>query len=158
MASSPTHLACPMAIIDAPIDVVWNVLLNTAGWGAFYDVRVLSLEPPGPARAGQRLIGHPGPRYLPFRLVFDFTEVDTVNHRLGFDGRLPLGIQVREMLIVTPIDRTRCRVNYNCDFKLPTGLRGRILWLVLRREFDSGPADSLLRLKRHAERLVADTA
>ena len=157
MANSPTHLACPTAIVEAPINVVWNLLLNTAEWGKFYDVRVLSVDPPGLARAGQRLIGNPGPRYLPLRLVFDFTEVDALNHRLGIDGRLPFGIRVRENMTVAPIDPTRCRVNYNCDFELPTGLRGQILWLLLRGRFDSGPADSLLRLKREAEHLMADS-
>jgi hypothetical protein len=156
MAKSPTHLACPTAIVEAPINLVWNLLLNTAEWGKFYDVRVLSVEPPGPARAGQRLIGNPGPRFLPLRLVFDFIEVDAVNHKLGIDGRLPFGIRVRENMTITPIDSTRCRVNYNCDFELPTGLRGEILWLLLRRGFDSGPADSLSRLKREAERLMAN--
>lgn len=144
-----------MTIVHAPIDVVWSLLLNTAGWGAFYDVRVLSVEPRGLARPGQRLIGNPGPRYLPFRLVFDFTEVDTANHTLGFDGRLPFGIRVCEQMTVAPLDAAHCRVNYNCNFTLPTGLRGRILGLLLRREFDTGPADSLSRLKREAERLAA---
>jgi hypothetical protein len=143
MADPPTHLA------------VWNLLLNTAEWGKFYDLRVLSVEPPGPARAGQRLIGNPGPSFLPLRLVFDFTEVDPVHHRLRLDGRLPFGIKVRENMTIAPVDANRCRVSYNCDFELPTGLRGQILWLLLRRGLDSGPADSLSRLKREAERLAS---
>jgi hypothetical protein len=155
MANPPTHLACPTAIVEAPVEVVWKLLLNTAEWGKFYDVRVLSVDPPGPARVGQRLIGNPGPKFFPLRLVFDFTEVDGVNHKLGIDGRLPFGIKVRENMTIVPIDPTRCRVNYNCDFGLPAGLRGRILGLLLRRGFDSGPADSLSRLKRAAQRLVA---
>jgi hypothetical protein len=60
---------------------------------------------------------------------------------------------VRENMTIAPIDSTRCRVSYNCDFALPTGVRGHILWLLLRRGFDRGPADSLSRLKREAERL-----
>jgi Polyketide cyclase / dehydrase and lipid transport len=150
-----THLACPTAIVEAPIDVAWNLLLRTAEWGKFYDLTVLSVDPPGPARPGQRLIGNPGPRFLPLRLVFDFTEVDAVNHRLRIEGRLPFGIRVRENMTIAPIDSTRCRVNYNCDFELPTGVRGQILWLLLRRGFDSGPADSLSRLKREAELAVS---
>ncbi len=156
MAHSRTHLACPIAIVEATIEVVWNLLLNTAEWGKFYDVSVLYVDPPGPATAGQRLVGNPGPGFLPLRLVFDFTEVDALNHRLGIDGRLPFGIRVRENMVITPIDSARCRVNYNCDFELPAGLRGRVLWLLLRRGFDNGPADSLSRLKREAERLMAD--
>jgi hypothetical protein len=155
MLESPTHLACPTAIVEAPSDVVWSLLLNTAEWGKFYDVRVHSVDPPGKAIVGQRLIGNPGPAFLPLRLVFDFTEVDSVNQRLGIDGRLPLGIRVREDMRITPIDDHRCRVSYNCDFTLPPGFRGRMLRLLLRRGFDSGPADSLSRLKREAERIVA---
>jgi len=141
------------ALVEAPIDVVWGLLMNTAGWGQFYDVKVLSVEPPGPAAPGQRLIGNPGPRLLPFRITFDFTEVDPVNHRLGIDGQIPFGIKVREDMKLIRVDDVRCRVNYNCDFTLPPGLGGRILWLVLGRGFDSGPADSLSRLKREAERV-----
>jgi hypothetical protein len=156
MANSPTHLACPTAIVEAPINVVWNLLLNTAEWGKFYDIRVLSVDPPGQARAGQRVIGNPGPRCLPLRLVFDFIEVDPVSHRIGINGRLPFGIKVRENMTVAAIDSTRCRVNYNCDFVLPGGLRGQMVWLLLGRAFDNGPADSLRRLKREAERVMVD--
>ena len=155
MTKARTHLACPTAIVEAPIEMVWDLLLNTAEWGKFYDVRVLSVDPPGPATAGQRLIGNPGPSFSPLRLVFDFTEVDALHHILSFDGRLPFGIKVREKMMITPIDSARCRVNYNCDFELPTGLLGHIIWRLLGRGFDNGPIDSLSRLKREAERLMA---
>ena len=54
---------------------------------------------------------------------------------------------------LTEIDDARCRVNYNCDFALPAGLRGVILKRLLGQSFDAGPADSLSRLKREAERV-----
>jgi hypothetical protein len=76
MAADHNHLACPSAIVNAPIDVVWGLLMNTAGWGQFYDLRVMSVEPPGPAAPSQRLIGVPGRGLLPFRITFDFTDVD----------------------------------------------------------------------------------
>ena len=153
MIGAHTHLSCPTAVVNAPIEVVWGLLMNTAGWGQFYDVKVLSVEPPGPAAPGQRLIGNPGPRLLPFRITFDFTEVDPVKHRLGIDGRIPFGIKVREDMNLVRVDDVRCRVNYNCDFTLPLGLRGAILRRALGRGLDSGPADSLSRLKREAERV-----
>jgi hypothetical protein len=155
MASAHTHLACPTAIVNAPINVVWGLLIITAGWGQFYDLRVLSVEPPGPATPGQRLIGAPGRGFLPFRIKFDFTIVDSVNHRLGLVGRLPFGILVREDMKLVPVDDAHCRVNYNCDFKLPSGWRGAILRRALGRSFDTGPADSLSRLEREAERVYA---
>jgi hypothetical protein len=155
MTAAHTHLACPTAVVNAPIEVVWGLLMNTARWGEFYDLKVLSVEPPGPAARGQRLIGNPGPSFLPMRITFNFTEVDPVNHRLGIDGRLPFGIKVREDMNLIRVDDARCRVNYNCDFTLPPGLRGRILRRALGRGFDSGPADSLSRLKREAERIYS---
>jgi hypothetical protein len=155
MAAAHTHLACPTAIVNAPINVVWGLLINTSGWGQFYDLRVMSVEPRGPAAPGQRLIGAPERGLLPLRITFEFTEVDPVGHRLGFDGHIPFGITVREDMKLAEIDDARCRVNYNCDFTLPSGWRGAILHWALGRTFDTGPADSLLRLKREAERVYS---
>ena len=81
-----------------------------------------------------------------------------MNHRLGIDGQIPFGIKVREDMKLIRVDDVRCRVNYNCDFTLPPGLRGAILRRVLGRGFDSGPADSLSRLKREAERSLQAVA
>ena len=50
-----TFTACPMAVVDAPVDVVWGLLTNFAGWGSFYNVRALSVEPAGPAVVGQKM-------------------------------------------------------------------------------------------------------
>ena len=141
--------------MNAPLDLVWGLLMNTACWGQFYDLRVMSVEPLGPAAPGQRLIGVPGRGLLPFRITFDFTEVDPIRHRLGFDGRIPFGIMVREDMKLAEIDDAHCRVNYNCDFALPAGLRGAIFKRLLGQSFDTGPADSLSRLKREAERVYA---
>ena len=70
-------------------------------------------------------------------------------------GAYRLEFMVREDMKLMEIDDARCRVNYNCDFTLPTGLRGAILRRTFGRSFDTGPADSLLRLKREAERVYA---
>jgi hypothetical protein len=156
MMASRTHLACPTALVDAPVDVVWNLLADTAGWGRFYDLKILSVEPPGPVSTGQRLIGAPGTGLIPFRITFDFTHVDPSQHRLGFDGIFPFGIRVREDMTCARLDDTHCRINYNCDFTLPPGLRGQLLWAAFGRGFETGPAESLSRLKGEAEsRFVA---
>lgn len=44
-----------MAVVDAPVDVVWGLLTNFAGWGSFYNVRALSVEPAGLAVVGQKM-------------------------------------------------------------------------------------------------------
>ena len=45
------YLACPTEIVEAPVGVVWKLLTNIAGWGSFFNVRVISVEPPEPAPA-----------------------------------------------------------------------------------------------------------
>ena len=57
-------------------------------------------------------------------------------------GAYRLEFMVREDMKLMEIDDARCRVNYNCDFTLPTGLRGAILRRTFGRSFDTGPADS----------------
>ena len=84
------------------------------------------------------------------RIVHRYTTTSEV---VSVDGRLPFGIRVREDMKLAEVDDAHCRVNYNCDFTLPTGLRGAILGRVFGRSFDTGPANSLSRLKREAERV-----
>jgi hypothetical protein len=150
-----TFSACPTAVVEAPIEVVWNLLTDFSGWGTFYDVRVLGVEPPGPARVGQRMRGESGPPWLHLGVSFEFTRIET-HRKLEMDIKMPFGIKVHEDLDCFRVDSTRCRVNYHCHFAFPGGVRGTLLRLLLSRELTAGPADSLSRLKRAAERAYAD--
>jgi len=153
----PTFLACPTAIIEAPFGVVWRLLTNISGWGNFYDVRVISVEPPGPAVKGQRMLGKAGPRWFHFfAVVVEYTRIDEANNKLELDLKLPFGITVHEDLDCVPLEANRCRVNYHCNFTFPAGWRGSILRLLLNRELTTGPEDSLSRLKRAAEQAFSD--
>lgn len=39
------HVSCPTAVINAPVDVVWALLIEPAAWGGVFDVRVGSIDP-----------------------------------------------------------------------------------------------------------------
>jgi hypothetical protein len=145
------HAVCPTDIVHAPVERVWALLTDPAGWGGFWDARVLGVEPAGPAGPGQRILLSSGPWPARFRLTFTFTLVDAANHTLDLDIRLPFGIVNDEHLVCTPIDAASCRVTYGCNFTLPAGWRGVLLSRLLARGFETGPADSLARLKRAAE-------
>ena len=145
------YLACPTEIVEAPVGVVWKLLTNISGWGSFFNVRVTSVEPPGPAAKGQRMLGESGPHWLHLGVSFEYTLIDETHHKLELDARFPLGITVHEALDCVPLEGGRCRVNYHCHFGLPGGWRGALLRFLLGRRFTAGPADSLLRLKRFAE-------
>lgn len=152
-----TYASCPTAMVNAPVGVVWRLLTEPGGWGTFLDVRITGVEPPGVAAIGQMFYGESGPRFLHLRLKFVYTEIDAVQFRLRLDVQLPFGIAVREDLDCVPLGDTQCRVNYHCNFAVPGGWRGAIAQLVMRRELDAGPIDSILRLKRAAERLYGDS-
>lgn len=119
-------------------------------------MRVVRVEPPGPAVVGQRMLGESGPRWLHLRVAFEFLLIDEPNHKLEIKVQMPLGLTVHEVLDCVPldcaaVDGARCRVNYHCDFDIPDGLRGKLIRTFLGRELTTGPADSIARLKRAAE-------
>src|SRR5580692_5256663 len=112
----PSYLVCPTAVVEAPVETVWQLLTYFAGWGNFYDVRVVSVEPPGPAVIGQRMRGESGPRWLHLGVTFEFTRLE-LHRKLEMDICMPFGISVHEDMDCVAIDDSRCRVNYHCHFQ-----------------------------------------
>ena len=148
---------CPTDMVDAPVEVVWDLLTHPADWDKVFDVRVCRVSPPGPARVGQRVDTESGPRLLHLRVRFDFNYIDEARHRLGLTVSLPLGVSVSEDLVCSALDATHCRVVYGCDFSFSRGWRGAVAGWLMRREIQVGPADSLARLKSAAERTWSAT-
>jgi hypothetical protein len=149
--TTSNYVACPTGIVEAPVGIVWMMLTDISGWGSFYNVRVISVEPPGPAIKGQRMLGEAGPRWLHLGVSFHYTLVDATNYKLELDARFPIGITVHEAIDCIPLDGERCRVNYHCNFGFPSGWRGRLTRILLSLRLKDGPADSLMRLKHGAE-------
>ena len=149
--TTTNYAACPTEIVEAPVGVVWKLLTDISGWGSFFDLRVTSVEPPGPAVKGQRMLGETGPRWLHLGGSFEYTLIDETHYKLEMDVRLSLGMTVHEAMDCVPLENGRCRVNYHCNFGFPGGWRGRLMRVLLSRGLKEGPADSLLRLKRAAE-------
>jgi hypothetical protein len=139
------HSSCPTSIVNAPVEIVWGLLTRPDKWGDFYDVRVTSVEPAGPAVVGQTVFAESGPRLLHLALEFRFTKIDAVKYELGLDVKLTFGITVSEDLSCVPIRQDQCRVNYHCGFGVPAGWRGAVARILMRRELNSGPVDSLSR-------------
>jgi hypothetical protein len=128
------------------------LLTNISGWGSFFNLRVISVEPPGPAVKGQRMLGEAGPRWLHLGISIEYALVDATHYKLELDATFPIGITVHEAMGCVPLEDGRCRVNYHCNFSFSGGWRGRLMRVLLSRRLDEGPADSLLRLKRAAEK------
>jgi hypothetical protein len=90
-----TNISCPTALVNAPIDVVWTLLTEPAGWTEFFDIRVTRTDPPGPAVVGQRIYGESGPRFLRLIVTLEYTEIDAERRTIGLNVQLPFGITVR---------------------------------------------------------------
>ena len=150
------HASCPTAIVKAPIEAVWQLLPDPGRWDEFFDVRRVTVTPPGTASVGQVVRAESGPRLLRLKISFQFLEIEETRHRLLINVDLPLGIMVREDLNCIRLEKDQCRVNYGCNFEFPNGWRGVLARLFLHKEIDAGPADSLFRLKRRAEQLHAN--
>jgi hypothetical protein len=144
--------SCPTSLVDAPIGVVWTLLTDPARWAEFFDIRISHIDPSGSAVVGQRIYAASGPRFLHLGVMLEYTNINASRGTIELTVTLPLGITVRENLSCSAVSDTQCQVNYRCEFGLPAGWRGVIARMVLRREINVGPADSLLRLKRAAER------
>jgi Polyketide cyclase / dehydrase and lipid transport len=152
---SMKYASCPTAVVDAPAEVVWRLLTDPARWGDFYDLRITSVEPPGHAVVGQRFMGMTGPSFLRLQARFEYVKIETDPFILGLEIELPFGILVHEEMDCVALNSRQCRVNYHCNFDFPGNWRGVLLRKMIGRKLDSGPADSLSRLKRAAEELYA---
>jgi Polyketide cyclase / dehydrase and lipid transport len=95
---------CPAAVVRAPVETVWALLADPAGYGAFWDMRVARVVPPGPARAGQVVEGWPA------RMIID--AVDAARRQIRFTTTLPLGLLALNVITCTPLDAASCRVTY----------------------------------------------
>jgi hypothetical protein len=141
-----SYASCPTAVVNAPVDLVWALLMDPAGWGSVFDVRATGIDPLGPAVVGQKVCGETGPRTFHLKLTFRMIDIDPDHHRLRLEVNLPFGLTVHEDLSRTPLDDTHCRVDYHCDFNLPKGWRGTLMRALMNRRLDAGPRDSLSRL------------
>jgi hypothetical protein len=100
--------------------------MDPAGWERVFDLRVVSIDPPGPAVVGRKVCGETGPRILHLKLKLRLMGIDPDQRRLRLEVKLPFGLTVEEDLRCTPLDDVHCRVDYHCNFDFPGGWRGTL--------------------------------
>ena len=103
---------CPAAVIAAPVEVVWENLVQWERYSEWADVQVERSEPEGSATVGQTIYfaGKAFGRTLHF--IFKVEEVNPERHQLGLHAFFPFGLQEIAHIACYPIDATTCRVQY----------------------------------------------
>lgn len=126
-----SHARRPVAVVNAPVRIVWMLLTDPSDWGACIDFRSVEGIPAGSAKGGQILTGESEPKLFGLRAAFRFLEIDESRHRLPLDVKLPLGVLVHEDLFCVSLNARRCRVIYGCTFCSPAAWFGAVLQLMM---------------------------
>ena len=103
---------CPAAVVAAPVELVWENLVQWERWPEWADVQAERSEPEGPASIGQTITftGKVFGRSLQF--IFKVEAVNPERYQLGLHAFFPLGLQMKPHVACYRIDATTCRVQY----------------------------------------------
>ncbi len=103
---------CPAAVVAAPVEVVWQNLIQWERYTDWADVYPERMEPEGPATVGQSIsfAGKVLGRTLRFRFIVE--AIDPERHQLALHAFFPFGLQEKPNIVCTPIDANTCRVQY----------------------------------------------
>ena len=107
-----TVSVCPSAIVEAPVQRVWELLTSPEALDTWSDATLVAADPDGPARPGQRLrlattaFG----RRLP--VTIDVLDVDAERHLLHLRVDAPFGLVNDETVTMTPIGDQRTLVRF----------------------------------------------
>ena len=103
---------CPAAIVAAPVEVVWENLVQWERYSDWADVQVERSEPEGPASVGQTIYFTGKAVGRTWHFVFKVEAVNREKHQLGLHVIFPFGLQEKPQIACSPIDATTCRVQY----------------------------------------------
>jgi hypothetical protein len=142
----------PTATIHATPEIVWALLTEPAAYPRWAG-RVLRVDPPGSATAGQRIDLGERLLGLPVRVPVEVVSLQESPRRLRLEMRLPFGIVQHELVSCASLGEESVFVSFNGDFELPPGWRGTLVSLLFGRALLDAPAGQLARLRRAAEAL-----
>jgi hypothetical protein len=141
--------ACPIAVINAPLEQVWDLLSVPARFDDWWEAKTESIDPPGPAQPGQ-VIGARLGRWLAMKVVVD--GVDSARHHVDLTTSLPFGFTGHNHITCIPLAEDRCQVTFGCDFDISPPWWAWLWEHPLADQLAASVAKALDRLKRAAER------
>lgn len=103
---------CPVATVAAPVEVVWENLIQWERYAEWADVQVERSEPDGPATVGQTITFAGKAFGRTWRFFFKVEEVNHERYQLGLHVFFPWGLQEKPSITCSPISTATCRVQY----------------------------------------------
>lgn len=103
---------CPAANVAAPVEVVWEHLVEWERYADWADVQVERCEPEGPATADQTISFMGKALGRTWHFLFKVEAVNHERHQLDLHVFFPFGLQEKPHIACAPIDATTCHVQY----------------------------------------------
>ncbi len=103
---------CPIAIVEAPVERVWNFLSVPANYALWWEAQTRSITPEGSAQPGQRVYAQLEGLGMQFDLNLWVEGVEPDKHLIHLKTMLPFGITVFNHITCTRIDDRTCQVSF----------------------------------------------
>jgi uncharacterized protein YndB with AHSA1/START domain len=104
--------ACPVAIVDAPVEGVWRLLADPRCYALWWNAHTRSIVPEGPARSGQHVFATTPALGRQWDVHTTVLAVTPEKHQLELVTRLPFGITVLNHITCTPLDDRHTQVSF----------------------------------------------
>ncbi len=99
---------CPMDVVNAPVERVWELLSEPANYDLWWDAKMQSIIPDGHAQAGQRVHAKAGG----FHILLTVDAVDESKHKIDFTSKFPFGITGFNHLTCTALPNSTTQVSF----------------------------------------------
>jgi len=104
---------CPSKIAEAPLEAIWQVLVNAERYGDWAEAEVVRVHPAGPATTGQRIELAPRAFGRRWHATIEVARIDPECRWIDLVARTPLGIVNREHITLSPVDSGQTLVRFN---------------------------------------------
>jgi hypothetical protein len=103
---------CPAAIVAAPAEVVWSLLMRPDTYDLWWDAHTERITPEGPSTPGQVITAYALGLGKRWEIQTEIELVDAEKRQIAFTTTLPLGIQGHNHLSCTALDASSCRLQF----------------------------------------------
>ena len=107
-----TVTVCPAATINAPIERVWQLLMDPRKWTDWSTARMEAARPDGPLHAGQQLHFSSRAFGARWRAVTTVISVEVERHTLDVDVSVPFGIVNHEHITLISLPDGKTHVQF----------------------------------------------